>query len=618
LKTWADFGLSFPDSFSGEQHSTCPQCSPHRKKKNVKCLSANGDKLTWICHHCGWAGTLKEGVDHKSDPFQWSKRTYRKPEYKPPVKKLPGHILEWFTSRGISEQTLARNNIGFEPVYMPQSEGFVEAIRFPFYRKGEVVNVKSRDLKKNFRLETNAERIFYGMDNVQGDAVIIVEGEIDKLSLEEAGFFNCISVPDGAPTPSARDYTSKFAFLENCEDFLNGIKTFILAVDNDEPGKKLEEELARRLGRYRCKRVQWPTGCKDANDVLVQRGSDELQGCIAQARDYPIEGVFQIADISDRIDRLYKEGIQQGEKTGWSNIDDLYTVRVGEFTVMTGIPGHGKSEWLDALMINLCIGSRWKFAVFSPENQPLERHFVKLAEKIMGKPFYNGLHQRMSWRELQMAKEELQPWFTFILPPEDQVTIDGILDRCKHVILKKGVNGIVIDPWNEIDHQRPPNMTETEYVSYCLTKIRRFARQYSVHIWLVAHPTKLRKLDNGRYPVPTPYDISGSAAWRNKADNVMTVFRDIYSNRVQIHVQKIRFKEIGKIGMEVLYYDKVTGVYRTTANYSEPIKVTVQKNNGTQALKPPEPTCDQDEEIDADDFVIEDDGIPDVEGDICL
>ena len=135
MKTWADFGLSFPDSFTGEQYSTCPQCSPHRKKKNVKCLSANGDKFAWICHHCGWSGTLKEGVDHKSDPFKWTKRAYRKPEYNAPVSGLPPNIVEWFKSRGISEQVLSRNNIGFESVYMPQSESFVGAIRFPFYRK---------------------------------------------------------------------------------------------------------------------------------------------------------------------------------------------------------------------------------------------------------------------------------------------------------------------------------------------------------------------------------------------------------------------------------------------------------------------------------------------------
>ncbi len=162
------------------------------------------------------------------------------------------------SGRGISEEILARNKIGYEPVYMPQVEAHVDAIRFPFYRGGEVVNVKSRTLDKNFRLETNAERIFYGLDDVTGDTAIVVEGEIDKLSLEVAGYQNCVSVPDGAPAVNTKDYTAKFSFLEASEEWLQKIKAFILAVDNDEPVKKLEEELARRLGKYRCRRVQWP------------------------------------------------------------------------------------------------------------------------------------------------------------------------------------------------------------------------------------------------------------------------------------------------------------------------------------------------------------------------
>lgn len=560
MKTWADYRLDFPAAFSGERYSTCPSCSPHRKKKNVKCLSANGDKLTWICHHCGWSGTLKEGIDHKSDPWKYALKTYRKPSYRPALT-MPENFLEFFRSRGISPATLKRNRISIEQVYMPQVEEFVDAIRFPYYQNGEVVNVKSRDLNKNFRLETNAERVFYGMDDVTGDTVLIVEGEIDKLSLEEAGFKNCLSVPDGAPAPNAKDYTSKFSFLEGCEGLLARIKTFILAVDNDEPGRTLEEELARRLGKHRCKRVQWPDGCKDANDILLRYGKETLAALIQQARDYPIEGIFEVTDISSQIDALYSEGKHRGEPTGWPTLDDLYTVRLNEFTIVTGIPGHGKSEFLDALMVNLATQRGWSFAIFSPENQPLERHFAKLAEKFIGKPFFPGPCERISKFELEASKDFMQNWFSFILPPEDMLTIDGILELAKHVVMKKGIRGMVIDPWNEIDHIRPANMTETEYISYSLSKIRRFARQYSLHIWLVAHPTKLRKQDNGTYPVPTPYDISGSAAWRNKADNCITVYRHIESNLVDIHVQKVRFKEVGRIGVVVFRYDAVSGRY---------------------------------------------------------
>ena len=575
MKTWKDFNLNFPDSFTGEQYSICPVCSPTRKKSGAKCLSANGDKGKFVCHHCGYAGTLESGVSHKGGDIDPAEKKYIRPDYAPGARVLTDSTLQWFKGRGISEPTLTANFIGAESVYFPQTEDEQPAIRFPFFRRGEVINIKSRSKDKMFRLEKNAKRIFYGMDDVTGDTAVIVEGEIDKLSLYEIGIKNALSVPDGAPSPKAKNYESKFEFLDNCADFIGGIKTFILAVDNDEPGQKLEEELARRLGKHRCKKVTWPEGCKDANDVLVKCGSTVLQDVIDQAKDYPVEGIFDTDDIWPDVERLYDQGFVRGRLTGWPKVDECYTVREGELTVVTGIPGHGKSEWLDALMVNLCKSDQWAFAVFSPENQPLERHIAKIVEKYAQRPFYRFIsifnrnkptekidYKRLSKSELAIAKVAMRLHFTFVLPPEDKMTVDGILELCTHVVLKKGIKGVVIDPWNEIDHTRPGTMTETEYVSSSLSKVRRFGRQHGVHVWVVAHPTKLKKLDNGGYPPPTPYDISGSAHWRNKPDNCITVYRDMESNDVDVHIQKVRFKEIGKIGKATLRYDVATGCYQ--------------------------------------------------------
>lgn len=565
-KTWDDLGISIPTGSAGpEVYTTCPQCSPNRKKKHVKCLSVNIEKEVWYCAHCDWRGTLKGGTEERSNPYAHKKRTYRKPEIK--ITDLPQPVVKWFSDRGISEGVLARNKIGYESVYMPQCEDYVNAIRFPFYRNGELVNVKSRDGKKNFRMESGAERLFFGMDDCQGETVIIVEGEIDKLSIEVAGFINCISVPDGAPSPKAKDYSSKFDFIEAAEEWLAG-KRFILAVDNDEPGKVLEEELSRRLGKDRCKLTVWPDGCKDANDVLVKHGMNRLKDCIESAQDYPVEGLYSFSDISHHIENLYNNGVSRGDKTGWKTVDEFYTVRPGEFTVVTGIPGHGKSEWLDALMLNL-VQSGWKFGVFSPENQPLERHGAKLIEKFIGEPFHNYSGcKRMSRGDMQDAQRMLDKAFQFILPPDDQLTIEGILNLAKVAISRKGIKGMVLDPWNEIDHSRPGNMTETEYISAALTKIRRFARANNIHMWVVAHPTKMQKKDTmdkdkkDEYRVPTPYDIAGSAHWRNKADNAITVYRNFDSDVVDIHIQKIRFKEIGKVGLAQLRYEFSTGRYK--------------------------------------------------------
>jgi twinkle protein len=87
------------------------------------------------------------------------------------------------------------------------------------------------------------------------------------------------------------------------------------------------------------------------------------------------------------------------------------------------------------------------------------------------------------------------------------------------------------------------------------------------HLWLVAHPTKLTKdPKQGTYPVPTLYDISGSAHFRNKADMGLSVWRDVMNEHspTEVHVQKVRFRECGRIGKCELYFDVVSGRFTET------------------------------------------------------
>jgi twinkle protein len=216
--------------------------------------------------------------------------------------------------------------------------------------------------------------------------------------------------------------------------------------------------------------------------------------------------------------------------------------------------------------VNIGVNEGWVFAIFSPENQPVQRHAAKLAEKFVGKPFYkNDYVERMSGNDLERSAQFLHKHFVFVSPSDDELTIDAVLGKIRQMVLRRGIKGAVIDPWNELDHQRPAGISETEYISSAITKIRRFARECNIHIWLVAHPTKLQKdKATGQYPVPTLYDISGSAHWRNKADNGIVVYREIAkgSKEVEVHVQKIRFKEIGKVGIAVLEYNYANGRYK--------------------------------------------------------
>jgi len=392
---------------------------------------------------------------------------------------------------------------------------------------------------------------------------VIVEGELDKLVCEVAGVVNVLSVPDGAPPANSKPTDTKFEYIPNCEQELSGLKKIILAVDNDGPGKTLEGELARRLGPERCYRVQWPSGCKDANDVLVKFGEDSLKSYLDDVAPWPIDGIVEPKDLIDEIFQLHTDGWKGGLSTGWSTVDEYYTVKPGQLTIGTGIPGHGKSEWFDALAVNLAEQHGWVIGICSPENWPLQDHMAKLLEKWSGKPFGQGPTPRMEHHDLADGIQWLQEHFIFFSPPETELTIEKILELARQAVTRYGINGLIIDPWNELDHSRPSTLSETEYISRCLTKIRRFARNHNVHVWLVAHPMKLRKGNDGSYPVPTPYDISGSAHWRNKADNCLAIWRSFEDGDtgVELHVQKIRFRQVGRIGVVDLEWNPVNGRY---------------------------------------------------------
>lgn len=564
MKQFSDFRIDIIGT-GPQVYTTCPECAPTRKKKNAKCLSVNIEQGIWNCHHCGWSGSLKFGHDKNSRPFAWKPKTYRKPEF---VKSDPSqYLLAWFSQRGISEQTIRRASIRMQSVYFPQLEESVSAVVFPYMEKGEVVNCKYRGLsQKVFRQEFDAKKILYGVDDASGDTLIIVEGELDKLSCAEAGLNSCVSVPDGAPPEGSTASEKKFEYLVNCSAMLEAFKKVVIAVDNDGPGKTLEQELARRLGQERCWRVTWPDGCKDANDVLMRHDAKILKQCIDEAKPWPIDHVVYPGDLGEDLLVLRDQREVRGVSTGWSTIDELYTVMPGELTIVTGIPGHGKSEFIDALILNVARLHGWSAAFCSPENLPVTRHLTKMLEKHVGEPFYDkGPFKRMTDLEMLDALEFLHQHIALIVP-EESLTIQDLLAKAKGLVFQRGIRALVLDPWNEFDHRRAPGLSETEHVSASLGLLRRFARNHGVHVWVVAHPAKLQKNMEDKYPVPRPYDISGSAHWYNRADNCMSVWRDVGDeqarNKVEIHIQKIRNKHVGTIGMTTLEWDYTCGRFK--------------------------------------------------------
>ncbi len=573
-QTWTDWGIVLPAGAVGEVDVSCPQCSASRKKKQARCLSVNTAKGTWLCHHCAWRGSLRTGEEGRSDLAWTGPRSYRKPVWAD--AEPTDDLYAWFAARGISRAVVDRNRVTSGLVYMPQTEDREEVIQFPYLRAGEIVNVKYRVMReKQFRLSPGAERVLYGLDDLAGQtAAVIVEGEVDKLSLEEAGVVACVSVPDGAPSPGSGDLAKKLDYLEKAGNYLDPLTKIVLAVDADEPGQALQAELIRRLGAERCWTVTWPEGCKDANDVLRAHGAATLAQCVFDAAPVALPGIVEAADMLEDVLDYHAHGLPGGVSTGWSTLDTYYTVRPGELTVVTGYPSSGKSNWLDALCVQLMRTHGWRLAFCSPENYPIQRHVAGLCEKVAGLPFREWRigHPQMTRPGVVQAVRYLQEHARFLAIDEEGLSVEGVLRQARAVVARFGIRGLVVDPWNELDHTRPERLSETEYISQALTQFRRFARAHGVHVWLVAHPAK-PQLPKGEkvYPVPTPYSISGSAHWRNKADNCLTVHREPTGDapeRVWVHVQKIRFREVGRPGVVELRWDWRTGGYGLSSEVS--------------------------------------------------
>lgn len=541
-------GINLKGKSHGLIKTICPKCSHLRKHKDDPCLSVNIDEGFYRCHNCEYKGTVKEK--------RMKQHNYKIPEFN--NTSLSDKAISYLTeTRKLSKYALIKFQITDKNEYFPQSQSDERCILFPYFKNDIVVNIKYRSNKKNFKMVKEAELCFYNHDCLYdaSDYVVITEGEFDAMSVYDSGFTKVVSVPNGASKG-----TQKLECLDNTIDLFDKIDRVYLCTDDDEAGNALREELSRRLGKERCFKVIFPKGCKDANEVLCSHGADVLKECIKDAIPYPIENILTFDDLNESIIDYYVNGFPKGSGIG-DCFDELLVYAGGQLTTITGIPSAGKSEYIDHTVVSLSKRYGQKFGMFSFEN-PAAFHATKLMEKFTGKAFNfrTDNDSRMTPEEHTQAKQFLNEHFFFTNIAEADLTVDGILNKAKELVVRKGINGIVIDPYNYIEHKKDKAQSETEYVSEVLTKIKFFAVKYNVHVWLVAHPTKLRK-ENGKYEVPTLYSISGSAHFFNKTDNGIVVYRDFQTNQIEIYVQKVRFYWMGQVGTAIYEFDKFKRQY---------------------------------------------------------
>lgn len=531
---------------------TCPFCSPDRKKSHSKDLSVTrkpDGATTYHCHHCGVSGVQQE------------KKLSAVPA--PTITQSPLSLphYAYLKTRGISKETADRMKLFSAEKWFSRLNRKTQAVGFPYYRGGALTAAKYRSIEdKDFIQDGGGAHDLFGIDNVDTTLpLIIVEGEIDALTLIECGIPNAVSVPGGAPLKVSEGKVHpsedrRFSFIWNANEIIEAVPSVIIATDNDVPGQALAEELARRIGKDKCKLVKLTH--KDLNEVFLKDGSEAVHKIIAEASPYPVAGLSPAADFEERLNDLWFKGTGKGASTGYQNLDMIYTVVPGQMTVVTGYPSGGKSNFVDQLMVNLARQEDWKFALCSFENSP-EIHISRLMEIYKEKKFFNG-DNRMSDDERKESFKWVDDHFTFLTSESaEPATIDSILARLKVAVSRTGIRGAVIDPYNYIETTR--DATETETISAMLTKIQAFAKSYGVHVWFVAHPAKMQRSGN-ELPRPDGMSISGSMAWWAKADVGLTVHRQEF--HTEIVIWKCRYRWVGTQGEMKLQFQKETGTYK--------------------------------------------------------
>jgi len=536
----------------------CPYCSSERKKANAKDMKVSMTEdgaIVYHCHHCAAHGSVQP-----KSKFKLIKQE-RQVAQAIQVQKtdLQSYHYDYLSSRGISQATADKMGLFAANKFFSKLDRQSDAIGFPYHRDGKLVAVKYRSFPdKAFTQDSGGAHDFFGLDLLEkGKPIIIVEGEIDCLTLMELGIPNVVSVPSGAPIKVADgkikpEEDKRFSYLWNAEEFLVAAPYVTLATDQDVAGQALAEELARRIGKDKCRLAKFPT--KDLNELFLAEPSS-VKSVLVAAQPYPVSGLSEATTYEERLNSLYDRGTGKGLSTGYPSVDGVYTVVPAQLTVVTGYPSSGKSNFVDQIMVNLARDNEWSFAVCSFENQP-EIHISRLMEIYTKKRFFDG-----KARMTQLEKDEAFKWvndhFIFIdSQGEEPSTLDSILERAKIAVKRMGVRGLVIDPYNYID--LPRETTETDAISQMLTKVQKFTKAYDLHTWFVAHPAKVNRT-GVEQPRPDGMSISGSMAWWAKTDCGLTVHRK--QDHVEIAVWKCRHRWVGTQGETTLLYNKTSGTY---------------------------------------------------------
>ncbi len=464
--------------------------------------------------------------------------------------------------RGIQEDTIRVFRIRQDQRFIKAAGEKRRVIAFNYINhRGVTVGVKYRDSEKNFIWAPGSVQVPYGIHLAyDSQEVAVSEGEFEPLSWYECGI-SAISAPSAPPAPKeGKVYQPRLEWMDGYWDWIASRKRVVLALDSDAPGRALQEEFARRIGKEKVFIAEFPEGCKDPNDVLRKHGKDKLIEIYKTARPYPLEGILDADTEHEALEALYKDGFPQGWRTGFSHMDSVFRFHPGQVTLLTGVPGHGKSSFVKQVMVALAENCDTRWMVYSAEEASVAMALANIYSIKTGKPFmHENPYKKISLDELRDLKPWVSDHFKYIKTDEDSVSIDDILERARQLVTRNGIDGLVIDNMSTVEGILPKSgETRHHAIGDMLTKVIRAARHLGIHIIMVAHPKKMDRVGN-LIRIPNGYDVGDSSHYYNKPDNGITVYRNSETHQAEIHFWKVRFSYAGENGRTAFVFDKSTG-----------------------------------------------------------
>ena len=473
--------------------------------------------------------------------------------------RISARAAEWASARGISAETLEALGVASGTAFFPDAGKKLEAVFFPY---GDGWKARSLDGKhfvssKGFKLE------FWNLDRcLKAESVYIVEGEMDACALVEAGVpaNRVLSVPNGAkerPADSPQDQRGYDYVRDALKAGLSRAKKFVWCGDMDGPGLALRADMARILGAARFWFVEWPEGCKDANDFLRTDGAEAVLDLVSDgALQWPIAGLFKLSEMPEPAPlTLWRPGFEEWESK--------VMLAPRTLSVVTGHPGHGKTAMWQQIWFQVVqqYGVVACMASFETRAKPHIRRQIRTL--TLGK-----LEQAMTETEKAQADAWIEDRYLFLSHPDQRPTLEWFLDMAEVAVIRHGARIIQLDPWNRLEASRGRDESETEYIGRCLRSLHAFAHDMNCHVQILAHPAKMDSARRGS--APGLEDISGSKNWENMVDQGFVVHRPEIFDGVNrkteavLYQRKARFEELGYPCKLQMNYQLSNGRYVST------------------------------------------------------